>query len=511
MVENSEAFSFKQKLHELKQKVVSTSSKVAEEVKKDTKKVIEKVGTAFERFKEKIQDKFRKRVHKQIEEIKEIQNQNGTLTEEQKQKLEKSLKKTFDQVVGSHFILPSQTEKIKEQMPEILANVTRKIDEKSQNWAWRKENEGKFAEFLIKYPHISKEYDEMVKKVMQMVEDKASISEIEAELQRRSKKIFDQIPDNEETEKFFAEFEKRADQLGNSAKFNLTEFRAEVKDFIKKYGSGYKNATDEQKEELINYVIATNEKFDKLLKRIEDKKIVERIIKRFQKKINERLKNNEDVDYDNMMNELDHEIEDVEEMQLASKYDSSIALETPYPLDPLQQFTFTVEDVMVERRADVDFFEFVKVDLKQGLYCEDEDDYEDGDDDDCYRPKGEEGKIVPSGDTIYGVAPSRESLFEYDVQLKYTSFRAGGESTIYNTTLFLRVGDEDDDSPKTVIFFIIIGLSLTTVLILAAFCYRRWSARRVMKYEDFDGDVQIGRKSVDRPPSDLENTASDSN
>lgn len=396
-------------------------------------------------------------------------------------------------------------------MPAILANVTKKLDENSENWAWRKNNQGKLAEFLIKYPHIKKEYDQMIDKIMEMIEKKATTAEIEAEVQRRTKKIFDQIPANEDTEQFFADFESRVEQVGNNYKFNITEFTAEVKDFVEKYGSGYKNATEEQKEELVNYVLATNEKFDKLLKRVEDKQIVSRIIKRFQKKIDERLKNHEKIDFDSMINGFNHDVEDIEEMQLANKYDASIFLETPYSLDPLQQFTFTVEDVMVERRADIDFFEFVKVDLKPGLYCEDEDDYEDADDDDCYRPKEEEGKIVPSGETIYGVAPSREALYKYDVQLKHTSFRAGGESTIYNTTLLLRVGDEDEGDFKTVLFFIIIGLLLITLGILGTFCYRRWSSRKVMRYEDFDGDVQIERKSVDRPPSDLERTASDSN
>ena len=68
--DKNKAFSFKKKLKELKNKVVHTSTKVATEVKKDTKIVVEKIGTAFERFKEKIEEKFRKRVTEKVEEIK---------------------------------------------------------------------------------------------------------------------------------------------------------------------------------------------------------------------------------------------------------------------------------------------------------------------------------------------------------------------------------------------------------------------------------------------------------
>lgn len=344
-----------------------------------------------------------------------------------------------------------------------------------------------------------------------MIKDKRPPEEIQEEIETSTQAIIAKIPEDEETNKFFAELEERSNQFEQEVEFDLQTFKADVEEFVDKYGHEYRNATQQEKEQLVNYVIATNEKFDKLLQRVEDKEVVKRLIERFQKKVDQKMQQEEKVEYNEVMQMLDEEVEDIEDQQLAHVYDAQIMLEVPYALKPRQQFTFTLEDLMTEKRADIDFFEIVKLELRPGTYCEDEDDFEDMDDEDCYVPSKDEGRIVSSENTVYGVAPTRESEFIYDVQLKYTSFKDGGDSVIYDSVLIILVGDFGEVEFRAVLLYTIIGLLAVSALLIGFICVKRCKGRNVLAYEDFAQEVQFERKSVDGPPSsDLQRTASDS-
>ena len=381
------------------------------------------------------------------------------------------------------------------EIPLILSNSSALLGSGDHDWAWKKESQGKLAEVLNKYPELKMEYEDLMKEVIKMVKDKKSSKEIQSTIQERMKVIVNKIPEDEETIKFFEEMEGRAEEMKNSPVFNAEEFRAEVKEFIQKYSAEYNQATEEEKEELVNYILASNEKVDDLLKRLTEKNTLKKVIKKFQKKIDNKIKNNEKIDYNEIMEEINQDVDEIEEAQLTQVYDEDLRLESPYGLKPRQQFSFTLEDILVEKRADVDFFEFISVER-------------------LFEPLDEnEGYLVVTDDTLTGVAPQEEHVYFYDVKLKYTSFRTGGESKIYNAEFTLYVGDKynnDQLSFKKALLVVIVVLASLSIISFGCICIRRIKNRNIISYEDFDAEVQNARKSIDSPGSDLENTADNS-
>lgn len=95
-------------------------------------------------------------------------------------------------------------------------------------------------------------------------------------------------------------------------------------------------------------------------------------------------------DYDQLMTELDTKVTNIEEAQLAHVKDETIVLRTPFGLKPRQQYTFSVEDVMVGNRPDIDFFEFqsMEPDFPTSILSEDN-----------------EGYVFVTTNTVTGVAP----------------------------------------------------------------------------------------------------------
>ena len=92
-------------------------------------------------------------------------------------------------------------------------------------------------------------------------------------------RVIDKLPEDEETREIFEDLENRLEEAERNAQFDINQFRSDVREFIKKYQSEYKK----ENKEFINYILATNEKVDKMLKRIKDKGSFDRVVSKMQK------------------------------------------------------------------------------------------------------------------------------------------------------------------------------------------------------------------------------------
>lgn len=164
--------------------------------------------------------------------------------------------------------------------------------------------------------------------------------------------------------------------------------------------------------------------------------------------------------YESVMESMNVKLKNIEEQQLVHFEDSSIKLETPEGLKSKQQYTYSVEDLMVNKRADVDFFEFVSI-KRTGLLNNQEEEYID---------------VTPN--LITGVAPVQEGLYMFDVTLKYTNFTNGGQQKAIDTQLKLWVGAKPDrysteEEMNTILKVVIVVLVVIFVLLLGIQIYNQ--------------------------------------
>lgn len=380
----------------------------------------------------------------------------------------------------------------------LLRNQTQNLGGANKDWAWNKDTQSKILELLNKYPELRAKYLELMKEIFIMVQKGQANEDIEAYAKEQITKIFSQVPNDERVAELFAELEERAQEAQQFQDFNLDEFRNEVKTFIQTYKEEYKEAAVEEKKELLNYMLASNSKMDELLKRVNNTEIIERLVSRMQKKVDTQIESHE-FNFDSVMQDLDEQVDLIEEAQLMHVVDSNLKLESPYALKVKQQFTFTIEDIMVDKRADIDFFEFVTMETDFGS---------------SYKAEEDEGFVVVSDDSITGIAPKSEGKFNYKTQLKYTSFRFGGEAKIYDTNFTLFVGEKYQKQltkPNIWLVIFVVVLAALTISVLGYMIVQKLRPARVLKYEDFhENSFQERPKSIGRASSDLQKTASDS-
>jgi hypothetical protein len=352
---------------------------------------------------------------------------------------------------------------------------------------------------LNKYPELRKKYEDLLKELFVMIQKGKSREDIETYTRAQITEILSKVPENERVAEIFGELEVRAQESEQFQNFDMVDFRNQVKTFVRKYREEYKAATDEEKKQLLNYMLATSPKIDDLLKRTNNKEIIERIVNRMQKKVDKALESNHEFNFESIMEDLNEQVDQIEEAQLMHVVASDIKLESPYALKTKQQFTFTVEDILVEQRADVDFFEFVSMETDFG---------------DSYKAEEDEGLVIVSSDSITGIAPKREGKFNYKTQLKYTSFRYGGEAKIYDTQFTLLVGDKyqkQSTKVNTWLIISVVGLITAAFVALTYICVQRMRPTKVVQYEDFnERSFQEPPKEIGRPSSDLQKTAGDS-
>lgn len=379
------------------------------------------------------------------------------------------------------------------EAPVILSNISAPLGNGENYWAFKKESRAKFSEILNNYKEVGEEYENLIKTIIEMKEQNKTDEEIAKVVDEGRQRIIDKIPENEQSIKLFESMEEKANQLENQGRIDVDKFREEVKEFIDQYQGHYKK----ENKEFINYILATNEKEDQLLRKIKDENTRERVIKSTQKKVQQNIETNKKVDYDDIMHDLDEHIDKIEEVQLTHVEDSSIVLASPYALRPNQQFSFSFEDILTTRRADVDFFEFVSVDR---------------DFPESYQTENNEGYIAVTPDIISGIAPMNEGIFNYKTQIKYTSFRDGGEARIIETDFKLYVGEKYNQGPPKAISYAFYGaifLGIITFIVILLLILKKIFSRKVIRFEEFE-EGHYEPKEVPHAGSDLENTASDS-
>lgn len=145
--------------------------------------------------------------------------------------------------------------------------------------------------------------------------------------------------------------------------FNIDALQDEIKNTINDIGDEYDTLSTIEKQELADFIIVSNENVGILFNKITDDDIKERLFVRLRNIVLNQLKNGT-RDYDLLMSLIDTQIDLVEDDQLSLFDSEEIIMRSPYSLGPSQQFTFSIEDLLVNQRDDVDFFEFVTVEAK---------------------------------------------------------------------------------------------------------------------------------------------------
>ena len=140
---------------------------------------------------------------------------------------------------------------------------------------------------------------------------------------------------------------------------------------------------------------------------MQDKGTRDRIINKMKSLVNLNL-DTTNPNYDTVMHEINEKVKKIEEVQLEHFEDKSINLESPEGLKSKQQYSYTVEDIMVNKRADIDFFKFISIKRSDLLIANEE-------------------YIDVTPDLITGVAPIAEGVYTYNVTLKCTNFADGSK------------------------------------------------------------------------------------
>ena len=215
--------------------------------------------------------------------------------------------------------------------------------------------------------------------------------------------------------------------------------------------------------------MATNEKIDNFLKRIQDRGTRDRIINKMKSLVNSNLETT-NPNYDTVMQEINLKVKKIEEVQLEHFEDKSIILESPEGLKSKQQYSYTVEDIMVNKRADIDFFEFISIKRSDLLGVNDE-------------------YIDVTPDLITGVAPIAEGLYTYNVTLKYTNFAGDNKQKAIDTQFKLWVGEKPKESNMdapihTMLYVVIAILILIFVSMIFLQIYVQCYKAKTFKFQD---------------------------
>lgn len=523
----SAKFDWKHQLTRMEDKVKEVTKEVVQEAKHAeqsaedlSKKIKDKIGdkmfddimTAVDKIENKVEDKLNEIKDKvptsQIEEerqkiFKKVSEQtSNAVTSSVRKVLEEHLFKTIfgqNQQMQESYDYRQDSSVPVVLRPPTPAPEAGRIGGGDHDWAWMRESRSQIMQLLDKFPQLREDYENNLKKIIEMVEQKKSKEEIRDAVRQMVEDIKDKIPHNEETTQLINQIEQRASQAQAAVHFDLESFKTEIRKTLDEMKNRFNEATEEEKQQVSTYLLATNERAEALLRRVQNQAITERIIKRMRDNVTQSLETSEQ-NYDEIMNELNDKVSKIEEAQLAHVTDDSIELRSPYGLKPRQQFTFSVEDLMVGERADIDFFEFqsMEPDFPRSILSEDN-----------------EGYVFVTPDSVTGVAPHFSGEFNYKTSLKYTSFRNGDDPKIIDTNFTLLVGEKYNKQPAKfnyVLIYVILSLGLIAFLLIMYQCVVKCKARKVINFEEMtDSSFQEPPRKVEHArTSDLENTTDDS-
>ena len=164
----------------------------------------------------------------------------------------------------------------------------------------------------------------------------------------------------------------------------------------------------EEKDIILSYVVGSNQHFNMLINKIKDNAIKERFTNRL-KSLANTLFETSSPNYESIMKPINMNIISFESFDLILNDDITIWFKNSKELNPNDQFNYTVEDIIVNKRIDIDFFEFVSISY-------------------LHRPGIKlEPYVNVFPDFITGVASSYNGHTAYNVTLKYTNFTDGGK------------------------------------------------------------------------------------
>ena len=217
--------------------------------------------------------------------------------------------------------------------------------------------------------------------------------------------------------------------------------------------------TQEEKDQLLSFIVASNEKVNELLKKISNQAIKERLTTSLITSAKSLL-DTTSPNFDEIMRKLDDKVKAIESIQLEHFDDNSISLEVPRGLKPKESYTFTLAEVMNKQRADIDFFEFdpvIKENANNAINANVE-------------------LIKLTSNTISGVAPIEEKLYIYKLTLKYVNINEGEKEKLIETDFKLWVGekpntDDSSNSPNMLLIIIVVIISIAIIAMIGLQIY----------------------------------------
>lgn len=413
-----------------------------------------------------------------------------------KSEIKKEIKNTFYDVILKKIFGVSMTEAELRKaiddsdLPQFVKEWIDELEDAEvefDNWNLPKEIDQKLNEIYAEHPEFEKYLDEEIERIVLTVADGMPSDK---EIQKFVNNVVDTFEKDILSDKKIEEFIQGLKNEANGTRdifkddieqFDIDQFREDVKKTVNLMKDEYEKISADEKMDLIDFVLATNEKLDNLLSQITDPASRERLIKRLRSEIGSELKDN-NRDYDDIMNTVDEKVVSIEEEQLARIQDASITLKTPYTLLPKQQYTFSLEDLMVNQRSDIDFFEFMSVESNFQNIKE--------------NSAQEESYIYVTPTTIRGIAPNAEMTYVFNVELKYTSYRdTSGKPYIVETTLTMEVSQNTfanmltpkNDVQRYLLMLCCI-LGLTSAILIMYQCYSKYKESKIIRYEDVDDE-----------------------
>lgn len=145
-------------------------------------------------------------------------------------------------------------------------------------------------------------------------------------------------------------------------KFDYKQFATEVEELMGKVEKDeIQDLKDEDYEELVNYLLASNERIDTLLQKIEDQEKLEIAVDSLKTELDEILDNTSD--YGAIQDNLNGLLDDIEEGQREKglRGESPFVLRGPKMLEPRQEYSYQVVDLLSHGQSDWFFFEFSSV------------------------------------------------------------------------------------------------------------------------------------------------------
>ena len=246
--------------------------------------------------------------------------------------------------------------------------------------------------------------------------------------------------------------------------------------------------TEEERNELLSYIIAANDNANEFLKSIPQVEVRNKVIKTLKANTSSLLSSS--LTYEDTMKNLDEKIKAIEALQ-KNFNEYSVFLEAPKGLNPNEAFTFTLAEIMTPQRADADFFEIVFLNKN----------YENSKNLNTIFQNNEE-KITTTSNTISGVAPINKMMYTYSFKLKYTMYINSEKATEFNASFKLWVGEKPkngDGESSSFLLNIIIAIFIISVLSLVSIqiylqCYK---AKTFKLKEIIDATQYMDARKVD--------------